>query len=277
MSDAPPPGDNRLKALDPENLMVLTTDEIASLLDLQYAELTARSEELLEKALTWAKGRRDEATGTIIITDDAQTNFASDLYKQLDGHAGKTGEVEETRKKVKLKPFEATKAIDAWFANLRDRLTKAMERIDTAQNAYSNKKRADERHRLQMEADVAAAEAQILLAAARKKSASEATIQKALEAEQAAEDARAASAQPAADLTRTRSAMGTTSSQQETWKFRVTDLRALLRAIAAMEQPVAYVQVNESLINAAIRGRNGIRDIPGLEIYPEYALRRRGT
>ena len=277
MTDDPKPGDNRLRGLDPENLLLLTTDEIAPLLDLQYSALTDRTWELLAQAIAWAKEHKNSETGQIEINDDVDTNRATDLFKQLDDHAGKAGEVEEARKKVKLKPYEATKAIDAWFANLRDRLVGAMASIHSAQNAYANAKRAKDQARLLAEAVAAAQRAAGLLEEARKKKAPEETIQAAIAAEQEADDARAATGASAADLTRTRSAMGNTSSQVETWKFKVTDIRALCRAIVAMEQPATYIMVNESAVNALIRGKNGIRDIPGLEIYPEYNLRRRGA
>lgn len=45
-----------------------------------------------------------------------------------------------------------------------------------------------------------------------------------------------------------------------TWKYRVVDINKV---------PIAWLQVNETLVNKAIKGKNGLRQIPGLEIYEE--------
>lgn len=44
------------------------------------------------------------------------------------------------------------------------------------------------------------------------------------------------------------------------WKFKVIDISKV---------PPAYMQVNAELVNKVIKGKDGLREIPGLEIYPE--------
>jgi hypothetical protein len=269
------PGDNRLRGIDPEKLLVLEIDEIHPMLEVQYPDLPKRAEELLAKAIEWAtKHKRD---GVIVILNDAEMNHASDVYKQLLGFAGDTGEVEETRKKVKLKPFQAAQSIDAWFKNKRERLVGAMGVIDAAQNARANKVRADEqaqRARIAREADELA---QKLIADAKKADAPDIALDIAMEAESIAEEARAAAGAPSVDLTRTRSTMGVTTSQSEKWDYTVTSIRELCAAVAAGKVSDTFVVAGDAAIRLAIKGRGGTRTIPGLEIFPDYRMNRRGA
>lgn len=269
------PGDNRLKAIDPERLLVIDIEEIAPLLEVQYPDLPKRAIDLLERATEWAKAHHNGTTH--VIADDADQNRASDLYTQLKSFAGETGEVEETRKKVKLQPFQATKAIDAWFKDLCDTLVGAMGTIDKAQNARANLKRqeeAAERARLARDAQEAAAKA---LEAASAANAPATVVEQAIEAEVAAAEAQAAAAAPSVDLTRTRSAIGVTTSQSERWDYRVTSIKELCAAVVAGTAPETFVMEADSAIKLAIKGKNGKREVPGIEIFPDYKINRRGA
>lgn len=269
------PGHNRLKALDPEKLLLVEIEEIAPLLGVQYPALVNRRAELLDTALAWAAQQTKD--GALVITSDAEMNRASDVYVQLATFAGDTGEAEETRKRVKLRPWQAIKAIDAWFANLRDVLTPHMAAITKAQNARAEVVRKQEEVARQAEIKRKQEEAQALLEAARKADADEATVDAAIEAETAVELAKVAAAAPITDLTRTRSAMGTTTSQSENWTYKVTSIKDLCAAVVAGKASDTFVVPGDAAIRLAIRGKNGKRDIPGLEIYPEYKMNRRGA
>jgi hypothetical protein len=275
VTDEVKPGDNRLKGIDPEKLLVIEVDEIHPLLDTQYPELVKRGDELLEKAVEWATKHKREIG--IVILDDAEMNHASDLYAQLRTYAGETGEVEETRKKVKLRPYQATQSIDAWFKTRRERLVGAMAVIDRAQNARADKVRADEqaeRLRIAREAELLAEK---LKEEARQADAPDVAVDMAIEAEDIAEQAKVAAAAPAADLTRTRSTLGVTTSQSEKWDYRVTDIKKLCAAVVAGTAPETFVMPVDAAIKLAIKGPKGKREIPGLEIYPDYKINRRGA
>jgi hypothetical protein len=277
LSETVRPGDNRLKGIDPEKLLVLDVDELHPMLEVQYPDLPKRSEELLTNAMAWAQEHK--VGSAIVIQDDAQMNRASDLYRQLLSFAGDAGEVEETRKKVKLQPFRATQSIDAWFKNLRERLVGAMGIIDKAQNARAEDVRKAARAELDRQAREAEQEAARLLEQARKvdAEAASAILDRAVQAEEAAERAKTEATGPVTDLTRTRSALGVTTSQSETWTFSVVSMRDLCAAIAKGDVPVTFVQPADGAIKQAIRGRHGMRTVPGLEITPEHKINRRGA
>lgn len=87
--------------------------------------------------------------------------------------------------------------------------------------------------------------------------AQEATVQQQVAAT-AERAAGAVATKSSAELSRVRGDYAM-SSLRTTWDFRVTDISKV---------PADYLQVNAPLIRAAIRGRDGKRNIPGLEIFP---------
>jgi hypothetical protein len=274
MSDDPKPGDNRLKAIDPERLLVLEVADIHPLLAVQYPALVKRSDELLNKAIEWASTHKVD--GKITVADDAEMGRASELWKQLSDFAGDDGEADEVRKKVKLLPWKATQAIDSWFKGLRERLQGAMGVIHAAQMLRANQVREEERLKLLEEKRQADALALQALKEAQAKRTPEA-IDRAMKAEEEAAEAGTAAGQPVTDLTRTRSTMGVTTSQSEKWTFTLTNMRALCKAIADGDVPETFVKPDDSAINLALRGKNGRRTCPGLDIFPTYQLNRRGA
>lgn len=302
----------KLRAINPEHILALPVADISPMLDLQYVPLVERSAELLARAEAWFKSHKHEATGRAVIASDVDTNAASDLYRQLKDHAGDNGEVEETRKKVKAEPYQATKIIDSWFANLRDRLTGAMKIIDASQNAYATAKAAREKLEREHVAEAARLEAKRIADEEQAKldeakrladeaierarlSGDDDAIDAAVEAEakfvdqqieaatavnRAEDDAQIAVAQAnasVADLTRTRSVLGTTTSTATSWGWELTSMIDLCRAVAEGRAPLDFVTTNGPVINAAVRGKNGRRECPGLTIKPNYAIRRTGA
>jgi hypothetical protein len=331
--ETPKTGDNYLRSIDPEHLLVVEKDEIAPLLDVQYRDLAERSTSLLVSALAWLSGHTDPATGLLSIPDDATQNEASDLYQQLADHAGRrsvdragrvtfsdSGELKECRDKVARPLRAAINAGDAWFHRLRDPIGDVMGAITAAQDAFGAARAERERRERQAQIQAARAEAariaeeqrqiarearqraheatqQVIQVAARS-SEGEGAFMAALEAEdRAADEARQIEEDAArkileadtkvqivtqqaavsqADLTRTKSVLGTTTSQGTSWIYEVVDLMKLLQAIVKGEVPMNFVMPANSVINAVIRGNNGLRQIPGLEVKPVYSTRRRG-
>jgi hypothetical protein len=276
MTDEMVPGENRLKGIDPEKLMVVEVDEIAPLLDVQYPGLKKRGEELLERAMIWAKDHHVAGQGAV-IADDLAMSAASDLFAQLSDYARDNGEVEEARKKVGDRPRRAVNAINAWFGSRRDRLVGAMATITTAQKRrleVVKEEQASERRRIAQEAEALAA---AKLEAARAAHADEATVDEAIAAEDRAEKARAEAAAPMQDMTRTRSALGVTTSASETWTYELDDMMALAKAVVAGTVPLNFLAVNDAIVKASLRGKAGIRSCAGLRIFAETKLNRRGA
>ena len=273
----PAAGDNFLKGIDPTKLLVVDAEQIAPLLAVQYDALIKRMEELHQAACDWMNEHRDPATGKLLITADAVTNEASDLVQQLRSFAAEgTGEADEARRKVTDPLYRGKQVADAWFRNLRDQAMVVILAITNAQNDWLNAKRKaqiKERERAAQEAAAAAARALMEATAKRTEEAADA----ALEAEVAAFEASEAAATPTADLTRTRSVLGVTTSQAEVWTYRVTDIRELCMAVCNGEAPETFIQANDAAIKLAIKGPRGRRNIPGVEVYPEYTVRRRGA
>ena len=269
-------GDNFLKGIDPTKLLVLDAEQIAPLLAVQYDALIKRMEELHQSACDWMNKHRDPKTGKLLITSDAETNEASDIAQQLRSFGGDGGEAEEARRRVTDPLYRAKQVADGWFKNLRDPVLVVVAHIGTAQNDWLNAKRKAEQKARERAAQEAAEQAARALMEAQAKRTEEAA-DAALEAEVAAFEASEAAAAPVADITRTRSVFGVTTSQAEVWNYRVVDLRELCMAAANGEVPDTFIQANDAAIKLAIKGPKGRRNIPGLEVYPEYTVRRRGA
>lgn len=64
-------------------------------------------------------------------------------------------------------------------------------------------------------------------------------------------------------------------SFRETWSAEVVDLMALVKAVAAGTQPLAYLQANMQALNSAARMFKGTMPIPGVRIYSDVIIARR--
>lgn len=148
------------------------------------------------------------------------------------------------------------------------------ERQDAERRATAEaerQKRAAEQARLEAEraaatarneAERAEAQRQAAEAEAARKQAEDrerAAANAAAQAQQQAHDAAKVVLAPAADITRTRGDVALTTTRQ-VWRYRVVDITKV---------PAAYLMVNDAVVKAAIKGKTGVREIPGLEIYDE--------
>ena len=64
-------------------------------------------------------------------------------------------------------------------------------------------------------------------------------------------------------------------SFRETWKAEVVDLMALVKAVAAGTQPLAYLEANTSTLNRAAAMFKGTSPIPGVRIFSDTIIARR--
>ncbi|HQU34712.1 MAG TPA: hypothetical protein PLB88_10375 [Thermoanaerobaculaceae bacterium] len=288
-----------LADIDPEKLLRIDVDQIAALLALNYGPLTERGAKLVAAGERWSAGHR---TGTAFIIPDEDDNAkTSDFYRQLASFAGDTGETENARKRVKDQILQGGRAIDGWFGSLRDPVQALMRTINNAQETYIKAKLARERREREEAQRAALAEAAARAEAARQAEreralaerlaregemsaaetqlAEERARQARLAEEAAAEAAVGAVEQAQAtpqEMVRSRSALGTTTSASGRWTWHCTDIIALCRAIADGKAPPDFVTTNDPVINAAVRGKNGRRECPGLAIEQEFGVRRSG-
>lgn len=220
------------------------------------------------------------------VEDDEASGLLAGIITQING-ASKVAD--KVREGVKAPYIEGGRIVDGFFnGNISSLLDKRAAALNAKQTAYQ-RARAD---RIRREAEEKARKAREEEEAQRKEAeraererkAAEREAKKATDdEEQAKADAlardaadrvvAARQAQHTARLLKEQSTDVATSnaadrsrvrgdyamaSLRTTWKFRVVDIRQV---------PAEYVAVNESVINALIRGKNGKREIPGLEIY----------
>lgn len=287
------PGGNNppiaLEDVDPENLLVVPVEQLPEVIDHHYAGLKSRALEFEAGIEAWMKAHDN---GAIPIADDAEFNRLSDWMRQLRDFAGDDGEVEETRKKIKLSVFHAGKVIDAWFNAWRHPIMTAhgppkhalLGTLQYAQTQYLMRKEAAaraERERIANEARIKAEQEALeaaRLAEAGKAAEADAATEKAIESEQHAEALIHAAQAPTQDLTRMRSSAGTTTGLHSSYTFRLVDLRKLCEAIGKGEIPYTVVQIVPGAINKLINAKHGrLESVPGLEIEQIHTAQRRGA
>jgi hypothetical protein len=247
----------------------------------EHRALLARRDELLQMAddfdADYATVDDDEASGTLagIITQIVKSAKIAD----------------QTREGIKAPYLEGGRIVDGFFnGNISTKLNDRAKKLNEKQTAYQRVK-AD---RARREAEAAAAKARAEEDARRRDAeraererraaelaerraaddanASIAARQRAEDATRRAEEARQAeerariereeqariAASSAADRSRVRGDYAV-SSLRTTWAYEIVDITKV---------PSEFLQVNGPLVNAAIRGQKGRRDIPGLRIFP---------
>lgn len=61
-------------------------------------------------------------------------------------------------------------------------------------------------------------------------------------------------------------------SGRDNWKCKVTDMKALVKAVAAGKVPITYIQANESVLNARAKADRETLNIPGCLAYNERII-----
>jgi hypothetical protein len=202
-------------------------------------------------------------------TDEDQGR-AGDMVKEIKQTAKLA---EEAHKAAKAPYLSCGRVVDAFLKQeTLDALVALAGKVERIMGVYARAKADRERAEAQAEAARQAAEAQRLaeIAAAETNPVkAEIVMDRAVELADRAEAATTVAAGPVADLSRVRGSFGSNSSYREKWVHRVDDLMALVKAVAAGEQPLHYLMANDSAIAAAVRAKGGVRSIPGLTIYDD--------
>lgn len=275
--DAPVSGHNHPPP-DPEALIDVAG--LPAMLAENYPALTERRAELQAMLYDWQREHTKAGTrDTLEIGDDADLGAASDMLAQIDTFTkDRDGEVEAARQRVKRAPYDACKAIDGYFGGLRAQLLEGKDRVVAAQRAYLRAKAAREEIERQQEADRLRREAEAAIAAAAKPTASDEEFTDALVAEETAKEAEVIAAAPAHRAVGVHSALGTHTGLRSNWTYRVTDIKALAIAVAKGEQPGNFLAVNDGVVKAMVRAKvSPLRQCPGLEIYDDQQVARRGA
>lgn len=215
MSEPPAPlaGHNQPPPIDFEE--VLRPDLLRLQLEAQHGDLFTKRDQLLA-----AGARFEAAMAELGIQDDETLGKAADFKKQLAAFSKK---VESTREEVKAPFNEAGKVVQAFFkASILDQIAGVVSKVTVQQTAYLRAKEARARAEREAAARLAQQEAEKAAAAARAQ-ASLAAAERAIEAEQIAADAAAAAQVKPADLARTTSDLGVTTSLRRTLAFKVVD------------------------------------------------------
>lgn len=270
------------KLIDPDALVPLFEENYAPLMQ-RGAELSAaiarwKTLHLVPKPADWPEGKAWPAR--YAIPDDQDNGKTSNFVRLLTSFAGgksaASGEVDEARQKVKAPVIAAGKVVDGWFGTLRDGIRSDMLLIDRAQIEYMQALARKEQDRRDAEAAAAIEEANRKAEAARLAGGADEAVQQAVVAEEQAEAAVKAAEAPVADMTRTRTAEGTTTSLGGKWVWRLVDILELAKAVVAGKAPSMFLTTNDSVIGAAVRPANGMHECPGLEISQEAKLNRGG-
>lgn len=126
----------------------------------------------------------------------------------------------------------------------------------------------------QAEEDRKRAEIERQAAEAARKTAEAEQLAKAVELEQQGRPAEAEAALAAPTPTPTvivqsKVPAGYGNITRKTWKYQVTDLMTLVKAVAAGTESLALLQANEVNIGALVRSQKGAARIPGVKVWEE--------
>jgi len=218
----------------------LSADELPAVLNERYSDLVEEAENLWLSIAGWIREHtRDKR---IVISNDHDGIAATEYFKKLRDFAGSDGKVEERRKAITRPLLDFKAAVDNWFLARREEPLELMVAIDRAQKEWLQTKRLAER----------ATRAEALRGGG-------------------GEDAVADSPTGVTSIL-----TGATTSISEKWAFRVIDIRKFCAAVASGQIPSSSVQVVTAHVNRMIQGKEGLRVIPGLEIFPVAKINRRG-
>lgn len=282
------PGANNPPLL-PEKLV--DPDVIAPLLQENYPALIKRSADLIAAAERWRQGHAEPAPegwpegkpfpARLRILDEADNQRTSDFLRQIDAFAGgknpASGLVNEAREKVKKPLDDAAKVAHAWFNGLRDSLREFRLAVDGVQTAYLREKAALAQQQRDEEAKQARDAAEVARLKALAEEGEERAVTEAARTAEIADRATQAAAAPRTEMARSTSTGGTTTTLRSNWTHQVTDLMALVKAVAEGKQPLIFLTANTAMINAAIKNKDtALRECPGLDIFDDARAVRTG-
>lgn len=199
-----------------------------------------------------------------IVATDLPLVVTSEIVAAQVAHVGKaaTGlarDVDAVHKTEKQPHLDAGREVDAWKTATLAPLTTLLNECKALVSAWQDRKEQEER----AAREAAARQLAIAREAAEQKAMKTMApkdMERAADIAEAAAVAETAAAATAADLSRVVVAGKAVASRSENWTYRVVN---------AAEIPRQYLMPNDAAIKAAIKGKNGLREIPGLEIYPD--------
>jgi hypothetical protein len=203
------------------------------------------------------------------ITTEDQAETATENLRIATTFLG----IADARRLEEGEPYRAgQRTVNGWFERLTLATSNAVDRVRAAMLAYNKERdrlareaRRIEAAKLQEEAELLAAKAAAAMQNPTTADVTETRLQEAGRAAQAAADAMDRLDAPPAANTRTRGVYGAVSSVRRTWKWRVTNLRAV---------PLEYLTTDDAKIRLAARVRDPKTGkptmvIPGIEWVPE--------
>jgi len=220
---------------------------LAAWLEHEYAGHAARCTELaaaFERFLTATAGG---------IADDTATGRATDFARM---HKAEVAAIDATRKRIKEPVLHAQRLIDGEGNKLTTPLKAQTLTIENRIATYLTTKAEAARAAAEMEARRLAAAAQEALREAANGDGPEGTVEEAIAALQAAQEAEAAAGASTPDLTRTRSATGALTGLKDNWVWECTDIALV---------PAHLLQINEAAVRLFVK--QGARHVPGLRIW----------
>ena len=238
----------------------------------------------------------------ISCDDDDTAQRLADAIKQC-AHFEKNSEA--ARVSAKEPHLAAERAVDGWFKKLASPVTAVKTRMSALLTTYQRKKEAEERERLraaaaeaerqrkeeerkrreaEAEARKAQEEAARLAREAKTKADAEAAAKAQAEAEKAAAEAREAAAQAAiareeaqtakadatakpAELTRTRSDLGSVASLRRTWDYEIEDEEQLPRMFLTPDHAAikAFIKSSTDKKTGQCKAK-----IPGVRVFEKH-------
>lgn len=258
--EAPPPAGHNSGAID--LALLLDAEEIRAGLRATYAEKIARRDELV------ASADRFLAMTAAGIGDDTMQGRAGDAVRQI---MDEVKALEVARTAYKKPVLDATRTIDGFFkSELTDPLAEAQKKVADKMIAYGERKRREAEAAAAAEAQRKADEARRLAEAA-ERHRDALSLDAAIQAEQDALDAQDRASVPAKAAARVVSDLGTTTGLRMTRTYRLDDMMALVKAVAAGRSPISVLTLNEPVVKAMARDRNQ-RDLPGLAFVAKSGL-----
>jgi hypothetical protein len=230
---------------------------LAALWARDHAALLARRDQLLE-----AFSRFEAAHGDGIKADEV-AGRAADFSRLL---AREADAAETVRKGLKAPLLAASRALDRFFkTDLSDRLAAAAAQVEKLLGVWQ-RARVEAERGLREAAAQAAREAADRLAAEAMQSGDASLLQQARQADDAAQRAEIALHGGLAAVARTAGEGGAVASLKSNWTYEVVDIAQV---------PREWLMIADRKVRAALRGEDGLRDIPGLRIYndPQIVVR----
>ncbi len=241
-------------------------DQLAS----EYAGIVSRKRTLLQMA-------EDFKADYPSVNDDETSGLLAGVITQIRAHVKS---VDKVREGVKSPYLEGGRIVDGFFnGTIMTPLDKAATALNAMQTAFLRAKAEKARREAEAAAEAARKEEEARRREAEKAEREARALARKGDEEAAAEAKRKADAareeQDRAAAARQQEAKVAASSNADRSRVRGDLAMASLRTTIKFEViditkvPAAYLQVNTALVNAAIRGKDGLRDIPGLRIFEE--------